>query len=588
MSSVLQRRRGVVIQGGDLDEELPSSPEHSTTVMGIHGGVTEQPTGDKTWKQQQQQQQQQQRKRRKRIGRGVFGKDFLHICSSVGLLPILFLLIVLMIYLTNHFYQYWTQPRLPIPHVDIPVPSASEWPLIHIVNTRFMQEQGALSTLGMARFHLFMTFCFPTMIGQSTQSFFWIIKTDPQFTKSPVFPLLIEAVQSARDHHQNQYHNDNIYIVASNNNFMITPGQQGSWADGAECIDLLQSKIYTGNVTKLRMAMALRKERPILETRLDADDGLHMHYIKYLQYVAMRRFQPATATPMNDKHHHNHPEDWGDINKIEETSGDSGEEHALFAPRIQPATVPQWLYWCTRRHLEWHSLLKDPKMIETFGDISAGVLAPIQHDKLCITPGEFCLPHYLFHVKWSIVANSTFFASGMTVGFNVGVDPTTVPVHSHDQLYAQVSKSTACYPDSNRLQSIHNKSLHLGHDDDEDDNNMDQERVPCLDLVEDLLFCALRSRTLTSAGMLNVGSIPAFPKKTDVTEKVWQLLGERFNVNKTRVRETQTFLNVHRKEIAYENILGQCTTGHSCKEQAKAELQRIIAAEEGSTHTSAS
>lgn len=60
--------------------------------------------------------------------------------------------------------------HLPIPNVDIAVPNGTEWPLIHIVNTRFMQEQGALETLGMARLHLFFTFCFPTMINQSTQN----------------------------------------------------------------------------------------------------------------------------------------------------------------------------------------------------------------------------------------------------------------------------------------------------------------------------------------------------------------------------------------------------------------------------------
>ena len=86
--------------------------------------------------------------------------------------------------------------KLPIANVDIPVPNATEWPLIHIVNTRFMQEQGPLNTLGMARLHLFLTFCFPTMISQTSQDFLWIIKTDPAFTTSKPFLKLLNVIRN--------------------------------------------------------------------------------------------------------------------------------------------------------------------------------------------------------------------------------------------------------------------------------------------------------------------------------------------------------------------------------------------------------
>jgi hypothetical protein len=32
----------------------------------------------------------------------------------------------------------------------------------------------------------------------------------------------------------------------------------------------------------------------------------------------------------------------------------------------------------------------------------------------------------------------------------------------------------------------------------------------------------------------------------------------------------------HLIDIAHDNLLGQCTTGHSCKESAKQELQQLI------------
>ena len=108
---------------------------------------------------------------------------------------------------------------------------------------------------------------------------FWIIKTDPKFTTTRVFSDLVEAIQ--------EY--SNIYVVASNRNFLVTPTETGSWRDGAEAVDLLRSKIYTGNITELHQAIALRNERPILETRLDADDCLHKYYMQYIVSCLLAR-----------------------------------------------------------------------------------------------------------------------------------------------------------------------------------------------------------------------------------------------------------------------------------------------------------
>ncbi len=114
-------------------------------------------------------------------------------------------------------------PKLPVLNVDIEVPDAQDWRLIHLVQSRFMQEQGPLETLGMARLKLFQTFCLPSMVQQSSQEFFWIIKTDPQFTTTTVFQQLVESVKS----------HPNIYLVASNTNFVFgSAGREGSWRDG--------------------------------------------------------------------------------------------------------------------------------------------------------------------------------------------------------------------------------------------------------------------------------------------------------------------------------------------------------------------
>ena len=478
---------------------------------------------------------------------------------------------ILYVLLVNTIIRLWTlySPKIPVAGVDINVPSEDDWPLIHIVHSRFMQEQGALETLGMARLHLFMTFCFPTMIAQSTQRFFWIIKTDPRFTSTTVFSLLLDAV---RDH-------PNIYIVASNCNYSFGNGggmscwdSGESWRDGAEPRDILRSKVYTGNMHKLHQAMALRSDRIILESRLDADDGLHMYYLQYMQVLALSRFKGLQTTLISSHHHPDQKNrngntlhiDEGDSEKNEEEDedeegegedgSDADNDDGQKASKDVIVDKPRWLYWCTRRHLEWHSELDNSaagtshKNGKKIGDGRIGHLQPIQHEKLCITPG-------------------------ITVGYNVGTDPAIVPKYAHDQLFLAVNGSQACYDFSSAAEhaatAIRPNNGIIKKDKHENDST-------CLELVDDFLFCAIRSRTPTSAGMLKVALDPsaAVPKKFE--KKLWRLLIERFNMNQTKVTSTQEYLIRNRKLIAHENILGQCTTGHSCKATAKSELRKYV------------
>jgi hypothetical protein len=367
-----------------------------------------------------------------------------------------------------------TSVRLPVANVDIQVPNVTVWPLTHIINTRFMQEQGYLTTLGMARLHLFRTFCLPTMVKQSNQAFLWIVKTDPNLDAD----ILHELLQDLEPY-------DNFYLVASNENFLINPESPGAWRDGAEGMDILKAKIYTGNLTVLHQAIALRESRPILETRLDADDGLHRLFVEYIQLVAAERFMD---------------------------------------PELN------WLYWCSRRHLEWHASANTNTNTNTNTTIadtrpSRGAILPVRHTNLCTTPG-------------------------LTLGYNVDVKVEDVPLHPHDVLYRNVINSTECY--SEKLAAI----------------------SPCLELIDELVFVSIRSRTLTSAGMLKVDL--EYIIKPNLEEKLWLLLKDRFAFNETMARQTQDYLTRHQTQIAYENLLGQCTSGHSCKRQAQHNLKGYI------------
>jgi Putative rhamnosyl transferase len=156
-----------------------------------------------------------------------------------------------------------------------------------------MQDQGNLTALGEARLALFQVFCLPSMLQQTVQNFLWLIRVDPHLDPS-MLTKIIRLVE--------QQNRSNIYIVASNVNFV-------GWRGGGEAQDLAKSKVYTGNQTRLEIAMAVHDQFPILETRLDADDGLHEGYLQAIQETALQSWKARPAM--------------------------------------------QWMFWCVHSHLEW-------------------------------------------------------------------------------------------------------------------------------------------------------------------------------------------------------------------------------------------
>jgi hypothetical protein len=90
--------------------------------------------------------------------------------------------------------------------------SANDPVVVHLLKTRFMQEQGHLLKLSKARLALFRVFCLPTIAQQTIQNFIWIFKVDPALHNSVLLQEFISFVQMYMIY-------NNTYIVASNSNF---------------------------------------------------------------------------------------------------------------------------------------------------------------------------------------------------------------------------------------------------------------------------------------------------------------------------------------------------------------------------------
>lgn len=368
----------------------------------------------------------------------------------------------------------WYLPRI---RDDVKLEEWDGPQLIHVVHTRFMQEQPSLTSLGRARLGLFRVFCLPTMIEQTTNHFLWIIKTDPDLD-AEVMQVLVDLVSPY----------PNFFLVASNVNFRINEDFPGAWRDGAQARDLALSRTYTGNQTLLEVAMALEAQLPILETRLDADDGLHVEFLEQMQYQATKAFRQSAL---------------------------------------------KWMYWCTRRHMEWHWIDEVPSSFEHDSPLGQkiveyGALQGVQHSNLCIT-------------------------AGYTVGFPVGVSEPDVPVYPHQDLVSMIRKLPS------------EKACGL------------KPSEKCLQFVEEHIFEAVRSRTHTSAGMLKVRLEQDGLVNTPwLSYAYWDLLCKSFEIQRMQVRWMNEYLTSHIIDIARDNLLGQCTLGHSCKDSAKEELAKVI------------
>lgn len=403
---------------------------------------------------------------------------------------------------TRKFPRLSTTPKLlpyftPTIRTDIPKEAWKHSSFIHIVKTRFMQEQGNLTSLGAARLALFRVFCLPTIAQQSTQHFLWIIKTDPDLHMS-ILSQLVDSVM----------HLPNVYVVASNVNFRVNEKFPGGWRDGAEGADLVRSRIYSGDQTVLEQAMALQNDFPVLETRLDADDGLHVQFLQMVQQTALKQWRK-------------HPD-------------------------------LEWMYWCSRRHMEWHwmdphantraSFTRDFMMPESLTDMvySYGALQGGSHSRLCITPG-------------------------ITTGYAVGTRESDVPVFAHDELVRKI-KGVEGMSNNDNNNGVMIKGCGL------------EKTADCLQFIESFVFEAVRSRSPTSAGMLKIqAEVDKLHNTWWVNYAFWNMLQQSFGIHRDSLQWMNAYLADHLIDIARDNLLGQCTTGHSCKESARGELEQLIA-----------
>ena len=224
--------------------------------------------------------------------------------------------------------------------------------LVHVLKTRFMQHQPDLVKLGYARLDLFETFCLPTIVNQSVglDKFIWIIRTDPNLE----FEILSKLIDMIRMY-------PNFILIKSNDN---TEGLRELKVHDEEFI----KSIVVGDVDLLKRYVEQSQSSYVVETRLDADDGLHSNMLELIQYKA-KQYQIENQLSI-----------LSGGNVISESS--DGEE--------------PWRLYCVSKAIEWHTgwLFDHTSSHGNNDDVvpDHGLLV-LSRDKMCITPGlSFVLP----------------------------------------------------------------------------------------------------------------------------------------------------------------------------------------------------
>ena len=214
--------------------------------------------------------------------------------------------------------------------------------VVHVIQTRFMQNQPQLIHLGRARIKLFETFCRPTVLAQTNQNFLWIIRADPD-----LHPILVEEMEKILAGQQN------IIFMGSNNQNKIALSSRS----GESFNDYMRPEnnstpnipgvVWSGNLTLFKDAYeyAATGKGIVLETRLDADDGIHYDWIKYLQEEATLYL----THNINGRHKN--------IKELEQ----------------------YWKIWCVHSHIQWHP--------ENSTNSKVGYLLR-EFSNICVTPGK--------------------------------------------------------------------------------------------------------------------------------------------------------------------------------------------------------
>lgn len=197
--------------------------------------------------------------------------------------------------------------------------------------------------------------------------------------------------------------------------------------------------------------------------------------------------------------------------------------------------------------------------------------------KLCQALYTILVHHVICSLKIKYLYSSVLSSVTPGLTFGYGKEATRSDIGSrlrHDEI---VRKIKPCTPDT------------------ETNSSKTPIHTSCFSRLSKLSPGAIRSRTTTSAGMDNVVTgdethdqknklsnikknknlLKQFNKQVSAQEKLWSGISVLFKVSKQHAKTAREFIVENMPKIAEDNLKGQCTPGHSCKNGTQSVLKSV-------------
>jgi len=376
----------------------------------------------------------------------------------------------------------------------------NKYNVVHVVLTRFMQHQPNLLHLGRARLELFQTFCLPTLVQQTTKEFLWIIRADPDL--HPVLKAELISILERSDES-----NINVILVGSNSRI-----DSGHFRTSEANADVSTKTIWYGSEALFREYFHAAQTKLVLETGLDADDGLARPFLEHLQRYA------AQVTNM--------------YRKASQSSW--------------------WRIWCVGRSVEWQ--FYGEYLNSSVGSLLTGASSK----RWCLTPGltRVSTSHHR-HYK-----NSNGEKVGGAKSYRHLKRDGSGFFTDHYYIKGRIQEC----PDENRKAGT--RFLPKG----------------CFNFLVTNYTQAIRARSPTSAGMKHIQTISNGDRSTadlgrgmsSKENEHWDRVSATFGLSMSSVRASRSRVVANLPRILQDALSGQCTEGHTCKDEAKVALQKLL------------
>ncbi|KAL7547655.1 hypothetical protein ACHAWF_010945 [Thalassiosira exigua] len=565
--------------------------------------------------------------------------------------------------------------------------------ITHVLETRFMQMQPNLVQLAKARLRLFKAICLPSILHQTAWGrFLWIIRTDPELDaeiKEELVEMLKESgALAVKDDNGNK--RELTYLIGSNDNYIVSNTTTVSPdIRPFDYLDMLSNalsnptSIFAGKASSMQKLFDHLSHRSganddvIMWTRLDADDGLNVGFMEYLQHEAIRYFLPSLYNKnIVSQLPNNYLEQFRTkyLVKYEKDSPKQVETHNENNDMTDGALVdnvyvaPQWTYWCSGQNIDCGAA--DDVIMWTRLDaddgLNVGFMEYLQHEASSSHFSSllrYFLPslynkeivsqlpkNYLekfrtkYRVKYEkdapkqvethnennemadgaladnvyVAPQWTYWCSGQNIDWFL-TDPSKDPKHKEGKVYPVAHENLCVTPgvtlamrrsfDPLRIPRLdHDRIISYlrprggeicerkGASVFERDDGVDLDDGTCFHMItngiagvlshtsksdtKSGIFPAVRSRTPTSAGMKGVvpdiNQVMMVKRAPKLTEMLWKSMKKEFHISNDHLQGTTHYFAEHIYDISEENARGQCTVGHSCKASSKDLLQQYV------------